>query len=259
MEIIKVRNADYALYEELLLRRDQMRKEAHIWQGLYVKEFGDLMMELFERQIACIRKKKLIGYYQAAVNRGKPIDQDEIDRMLREEMENYEKRLQEMIDENEAAKNMSRVSEGQLLEIRKIYHRLAKQLHPDINPKTAEIPELMALWNMAVTAYNSNSLEDMQEVELLVNRALERLGMGITEIDIPDLPAKIKAVEAEIQKIIDTDPYQYKFLLNDKDAVEEKKQDLLDQIANYSEYEDSLDAAIEDLLKDGVKFIWKMK
>ena len=62
MEIIKVRNADYARYEELLLERDGLRKEAYITHGMYVKEFGELILGVFEKQIACIRKKKQIDY-----------------------------------------------------------------------------------------------------------------------------------------------------------------------------------------------------
>jgi predicted nucleic acid-binding Zn-ribbon protein len=109
-----------------------------------------------------------------------------------------------------------------------------------------------------MTAYNCNSLEDMEEVEVLVNKALERLDMGYTEIEIPNLAEKIEAVEEEIKRIRETDPYQYKYLLDDPEAVREKRRDLEEQIRNYAEYEKELDSVIEGLLKSGVKIIWKM-
>lgn len=140
MEIIKVRSADYARYEELLLRRDQLRKDANIYHGLYVKEFGELHLGIFEKQIACIRKKKLIGYYQMALNRGEEIDQSRIDALL----------------------------------------------------------------------------------------------------------------------TLETDPYQYKFILDDPAAVREKRRDLEEQKKEYEDYEKELDSTIEALLKQGVKIIWKM-
>lgn len=258
MEIIKVKNADYSRYEELLLTRDRLRKEARIFHGLYVKEFGELHLTLFEKQIACIKKKKLIGYYQAAANHGGVIDQTEIDALLAKEMQEYARRLEDMAAENEAAKKMTEVTSLKLLKIKRIYRRLAKQLHPDINPMTLEIPELMELWNAVTTAYNCNSLEDIEEAELLVNEALKRLGMGYTEIEIPDLQGKIKEVEAEIKKIRETDPYQYKYLLEDEDAVKEKRLDLEEQIKSYAKYEKELDAAIDNLLNSGVKITWKM-
>ena len=258
MEIIKVKNADYSRYEELLLIRDQLRKEARIYHGLYVKEFGEHHLALFEKQIACIRKKKLIGYYQMALNRGEAIDQAQIEALLQMEMQAYQKQLQDMIAEREAARKITEISSVTLLQIKRIYRRIAKQLHPDINPKTSEIPELLELWNAVVTAYNCNSLKDMEEAEILVNKALEQIGLGITEIEIPDLEKKIEAVEGEIQRIRETDPWQYKYLLDNKEAVEQKKNDLKEQLKSYEYYESELDNTIDELLKSGVKIIWKM-
>ena len=258
MEIIKIKNADYSRYEELLLTRDQLRKEAGIYHGLYVKEFGDLHLALFEKQISCIQKKKRIGYYQAAINHGGVIDQAEVEALLVKEMQEYQEKLQDMVAENDAARKITEITSVKLLKIKRIYHRLAKQLHPDINPMTAEIPELMELWNAVHTAYNCNSLEDMEEAELLVNEALRRIGMGYREIEIPDLPGKIEALEASIAKIRETDPYQYKFLLEDPEAVKEKRRDLEKQIETYTEYEKELDSVIDGLLTSGVKILWKM-
>lgn len=258
MEIIKIKNADYSRYEELLLTRDQLRKEAGIYHGLYVKEFGDLHLALFEKQISCIKKKKRIGYYQAAINHGGVIDQAEVEALLVKEMQEYQEKLQDMVAENDAARKITEITSVKLLKIKRIYHRLAKQLHPDINPMTAEIPELMELWNAVHTAYNCNSLEDMEEAELLVNEALRRIGMGYREIEIPDLPGKIEALEASIAKIRETDPYQYKFLLEDPEAVKEKRRDLEKQIETYTEYEKELDSVIDGLLTSGVKILWKM-
>ena len=34
MEIIRVKNTEYSRYEELLLYREQLRKEAYIYRGL---------------------------------------------------------------------------------------------------------------------------------------------------------------------------------------------------------------------------------
>ena len=138
MEIIKVRSADYARYEELLLERDSLRKEAYIAHSLYVKEFGDLILEVFEKQIACIRKKKQLAYYQRAINRGEVINQIQINALLDQEMADYQKQLDAQVAENEAAKSMSEISDLELMRIRKLYRRIAKHLHPDINQKTAQ-------------------------------------------------------------------------------------------------------------------------
>ena len=98
----------------------------------------------------------------------------------------------------------------------------------------------------------------MEEAELLVNEALKRIGMGYREIEIPNLPQKIEALKEEIRTIRETDPYQYKYLLDDPEAVKERRRDLEMQTENYADYEKELDSVIDELLKSGVKIIWNM-
>ena len=65
-------------YEDLLVKRDQLQKEANSVQISYNKEFGDLMLQAFEIKIACICEKKRISYAQAMVNRGESVDTDAV-------------------------------------------------------------------------------------------------------------------------------------------------------------------------------------
>ena len=60
----------------MLMRRDNLKKEAFIYQRNYVAEFGDLILEVFKKKVECIRKKKTIEYCQRSINHGKLIDQD---------------------------------------------------------------------------------------------------------------------------------------------------------------------------------------
>ena len=55
--IIKVKNASYARYEELLLRRDAVKKRAFQYGQEYTRTFGELILKVFEKKIECIRKK----------------------------------------------------------------------------------------------------------------------------------------------------------------------------------------------------------
>ena len=61
-EIIRVKNSAYSRYEELLLRRDELRKEAFQLERQYVRTFGDLILQVFEKKIECIRKNKTIEF-----------------------------------------------------------------------------------------------------------------------------------------------------------------------------------------------------
>ena len=71
-EIVKVQKASYAKSEELLLQKSALEKEALIWEQNYVRVFGELIIEIFNEKIKCIKKKKAISFCQAAINRGAP-------------------------------------------------------------------------------------------------------------------------------------------------------------------------------------------
>ena len=73
-DIIRKNNSAYAKYEELLLRRDELKKEAFQMEQAYIREFGDLILEVFRKKLECIRKKKTIEYCRTFINHGENVD-----------------------------------------------------------------------------------------------------------------------------------------------------------------------------------------
>ncbi len=186
-EIIKIKNEGYNEYEKLVIEYDNVRKEALQWKITYTKEFGNLIVSVFSQKITCIKKKKIISYCQAEINKGNTIDRDEMLSQINDEMQEYNRQLIQMISENEEAGSSRNISTSAAAKIKKIYHRLAKMLHPDINPKTDEIPVLKKLWHMIVVSYNANNLNDLEAAEVLVKRELEEIGWENMVIEISDL------------------------------------------------------------------------
>lgn len=257
-EIIRVKNVSYDRYEELLLRRDALRKEAFQYERAYVREFGDLILEIFQLKLECIRKKKTIEFCQAAANHGQSVDQEKLQKHLQEELEVFQKQLDFMIQDAESAKKVSQVTETDLLKIKKTYHKMVKQLHPDVNPIVEKSEELQELWQRVVIAYNCNDLQLMQETEVLIAKVLEQVGSDIIDVEIPNIDEKIADLEAEIKKIRETDPYQYRFLLEDTDAVKAKKDSLSEEKKSYEEYSDQLEEILKGLVENGVTITWRM-
>lgn len=255
-DIIKKQNTSYARYEELINRRDELKKEAFQYHADYVREFGDLILELFRKKIECIQKKKTIEYCQAALNHGKSVDQAQLQAYLEKEMADFQTQLRDMVEEHEAALKSTVVTEKDLLEIKRIYHRLVKKIHPDINPAVTGSEELMDLWHRVSLSYSCNDLKALQELEILVMQALE--SASFDDLDIPDIEEKIIELEREIKEIMETDPYQYKFLLADSKAVEAKKEDLRAEMKTYEDYSKQLDEVLEGILGSGVKITWQM-
>lgn len=248
MEIVRLTGGDYFEYETLLLKRDALEREAGLYLNEYTRVFGELFIEQYRAYIRCIELKKKIAFCQAAENCGAKVNEAELDAYISGEMEQYFKNLADMVTENELCLSAETVPEIEIRKIKKIYRCLAKQLHPDISPLTAEHSELLELWNRAVTAYKCNSLKEIEEVQLLVNSFLERNGIERADMVIPDIGAKTELLKAEIDRIITTDPYQYKFLLQDKELAQEKKEELRESIEEMTAYSNQLEAVLDGIL-----------
>jgi len=256
-EIMKGKNWDYALYEELLIRKEQLKKEAFLYQREYVAEFGDLILEVFQKKIECIRKKKTIEFCQRAANYGENVDQENLQRYLEKEMADFQEQLDAMIKDTESAKKRETLSPAEVMQIKKLYHKLVKVMHPDINPKVQEVEELQILWHRIVVAYECNDLEGLQELEVQAMAALEGIGVNVIQLDIPDIEEKIVRLENDIKRIKETEPYTYKYLLEDPEAVEEKKKELKLELEEYIVYSKQLDEILETVLSEGIKITWK--
>lgn len=257
MDLVHVDDGKYTKYEKMILERDRYRKKAECAFNEYMRVFGDQITAVFKQKIICIRIKKMISYCMLYINRGEDIDLKEVLVRIKVEMTEYEKQLQEMIDQNEFCKKGKEISENDFLRIKQIYRRIAKKLHPDLNPLTEQHEELLELWQRSVIAYRYNNLNEIEEIEVLVERALAELGLGKTKIDLPDLDEKIEAVRAEIAKIKSTDPYLYSLILNNPNLVKEKKQELADELNEYKEYAAELRKELKKFVIEEGTFVWE--
>ncbi len=245
-DIIRIENNEdsIARYEELLLRRDNLRKKAEQYQISYFKVFGDLLVESFRIRIECIRKKKIIAYCQQQINHGRKINGAQLDHYITREMEEYRDELDTMIRHNLAVKASEKISDYDELKVKKLYYALAKLIHPDLHPENQDDPRLIDYWNSIVLAYEHNMLTDLEELDFQVKKYIEDKGGKTSELVIPDLPQKIAKVEAEIERITSTDPYLYRLILEDIEAIDAKKDDLKEEIQTYKNYSEQLDEVI---------------
>lgn len=251
MEIIRISNGNYEEYEALLLRRDNLEKEARGTLILYTKIFGELIKDCFQAEIRCIELKKSIAFIQMCINRGEEFSPYKLAEYIQVQMKSYYEKLKTMAKENEICRKFEEISDEDCKKVKQIYRRLARKLHPDISPVTAEHEELMDLWNRAKAAYKGNDLEELEEIEALVNIFLDDNNIERVSISIPDINKKIEKLKNDIKKIISTDPYRLKYLINDEIQTAEKKKEICSKTAEYEEYEEQLKGILEQLLARG--------
>ena len=256
MDIVYKEDGRYKEYESLLMERDRYRKEASLALRAYIREFGDLTTAVFKQKIACIERKKTLSLCMMYYNFGEHVDMNKVHAKIAAEMAEYQEQLNAMIANNEACKDFHRIPESDLLRIRQIYRSIARKLHPDLNPLTEQHEELMELWRRNITAFECNDLKELEELEVLVDHALAALGQGQTTITIPDIDEKIEKLYTEIEKIKTTDPYLYIRLLDDTALVQEKEQELEQELKEYEDYASQLDQELKKFIMGGGTFTW---
>ena len=78
-------------------------------------------------------------------------------------------------------------------------------------------------------------------------------------MEIPDLEDRIAEVQKEIEDIKSKEPYTYRTLLEDGEAVERKKQELASELETYKKYHQELTELTEKILREGgVQILWRM-
>lgn len=244
---------------ELLCKRDQVDREAKSILISYTKEFGDLITEVFELKVECIKKKKMIAFCQAKINRGQYVDVNEMNEAIDKDMMMYYVELKNMTEKNKEAKESKGHSEFEVGMAKKIYRRLAKKLHPDVNAMTQKNPKLSELWNKIAEAYQRINLEELENLEVMAKKLLEELGDKGFELQAKNLKERIERIRDQINTILTTEPYTYIDILQDEEKTAEKKKALEEEREEYKRYLAELTEQLEKLLGGGgINILWTM-
>jgi len=249
----------YAEYEDLLIKRDQLAREAGSILTAYTKEFGDMINANFELKIKCIRTKKAISYCHRMMNRGLSVNVDLMNETLDKEMKLYNDQLQCMLEDTKNAKNSGMIDEFRLSRSKKIYRRLAKILHPDMNGATKENTKLSDLWDRIYQAYLRSDVDELENLEVLVHKTMEGLGGKAFDVKIDNIEERIEKIENQINDFISSEPYIYKEYLLDDEKKAAYRDQLRDEHLEYEDYLKMLTDALNELLKQGeVTITWQM-
>lgn len=225
-------------YKNLLLRRDSLKKESKLIWLEYVRKFGNLIEELLKVKIECISLKKKIAYCQTRLNRNEIILSSEMESTVETELADFYEELGKIQNIKNSAG--APISDYEYLQIKKLYRKIAMMVHPDINPELFDKLEIAELWDKAKNAYLANDYEQLKETEFLIVQAIKKYSGTEKKLDIENIDEKIETVRKDVEKIVSTDPYQYKFLLENAELVEEEQILLKEEIESYRQYIDEL-------------------
>ena len=239
----------------LLLERDEL--QFVICKNIeteYMLKLGSIEYKAYEAQCAALRLKRKIDLIQAKKNRQEKIIISAIEETLDEEFAEYQKQLDEQIDKVNAAIKRSKaevLTDEENKELKKLYRKIAKALHPDINPDVSEAQ--VQLFDNAVSAYKSGDLGTLRIIsEMVGNNPLpEQHKDAMTQLveERERLEGLLESIRESIENIKSEYPYTMKDILEDTKKTEQKKQELESVIEQYNELISIYKAKIEEMLR----------
>lgn len=244
--VIKVKNVSYERYEELLLKKEALKKEAENYKIQYNEIFNVLNNDTYEARMECVKKRKIVSYCQNLYDLDAKIYRKDLNTYIDKAMEEYRNTLDYILSNDEKEKKRISMNKDDEKQIKNIYRKLARLVHPDMNSKLKDNKTIQDLWNRTCIAYSCLNLEELQELVVLINRYLESINQGSIDIEIPNVDEKIFCLNREIEKIKHTNPYLYKYVIADKEAIIKKKSELLKELSDYKRYLNELNKQIEE-------------
>lgn len=240
----------------LVLQRDELKYViCKNIETKYMLELGSLEYCLYQSECIIMRLKRKVELIQMRINRQEKIDVSAIDKLLDEQFREYQQKLEEKIKKmNEAIErgNGEVLTEQQAKELKKLYRAIVKALHPDLNPNVTK--QQIKLFQNAVTAYKNGDLQTLRIInEMISNNHSEDDNTDNIEKmrnELIRLDRMISSINGDIEKIKSEYPYTMKDILFDKEQLNQKKQELKDNIDQCNELVSFYKTKIQNLLGD---------
>lgn len=239
----------------LLLERDEL--QFVICKNIetkYMLELGSIEYKVYEAQCLSLRLKRKIELIQAKKNRQEKITVSDVEETLDAEFAEYQKKLDEQIDKmNDALKrsNAEVLTDDENKELKKLYRKIVKSLHPDINPDVSETQ--VNLFDNAVQAYKNGDLNALRIIGEMVNDSslsehhMDALTQLTKEKD--RLYSLLESIRNSIEKIKSEYPYIMKEILEDEEKIEQKKKELENILSQYKEIISIYKTKIDEMLR----------
>lgn len=239
----------------LLLERDEL--QFVICKNIeteYMLKLGSIEYKAYEAQCAALRLKRKIELIQAKKNRQEKVIISAIEETLDTEFAEYQKQLNEQIDKmNDALKRSKAevLSDEDNKKLKKLYRKIVKALHPDINPDVSQAQ--VQLFDNAVSAYKNGDLNTLRIIGEMVgnNPLFEQHKDAMTQLveERERLQGLLKSIRESIDNIKSEYPYTMKDILEDTEKTEQKKQELENILEQYNELILIYKAKIEEMIR----------
>ncbi|MDD8048140.1 MAG: hypothetical protein PHH04_00925 [Thomasclavelia sp.] len=159
-----------------------------------------------------------------------------MDDITNEELKEYNKKIKELSDQLNVSLdylNQETVSDTDLKEIKKIYHKIVKIIHPDVLKNNLELKDL---WQDTQDAYVANNLDRLKEIyDLVLVKVVKKDDAESLKLQIEKLKDQIESVQSEIEELKKNQFLEKEEMLLNDDLVEIELKPILERIEELKE------------------------
>lgn len=233
-------------FQALVIKRENLKKEIFSLRQEILFVLGDLQLELYRTKVEIIRLKKEISWIIQRRNSGSVIDPEEMQTEIEKQMTEYRNQISQLTEAVSNVKNRKEIPAEEVREIRLLYRKLVRKIHPDLHPELAGHPEFSDLWEQIQSAYLANSRELLEELSVLV------LKLSGDEADLPqlDLEEKIDRIQDEIDLLERNPVFESRKWLSSEEGIRKEKDVLENELKEQESYRNQLSREKEALIQE---------
>ena len=271
-----------ALIIALTTERDELKfHECMNLAAEYNSRIGDLELQVLNAKLRVLELKRTIEILQAQINRQEKKSAKKAREQARQEYREFEEELNRKAEE---ACNANKYKEDETQkeedwqkeqeeknededptdnrikyksrsdEMKALYRKIVKALHPDMNPD--QTPAEKELFLEAVESYNIGDIDKLREIVALIEEGKigdNPLDVSPENIDrlreiVDGLRLRVDELQEEINQIKSSFPYTMKEFLNDEEAVNAKQKELTGLLYEYDKQVEELEKRLAEML-----------
>jgi hypothetical protein len=223
-------------------------------ESLYLSLVGKHKIELLEIQTTDFFLKRKLEYIQSSLNKNEIMNIEVIEILLEKEMVEHKNRIDTETKKYENAirfMQLPPLSDEEAIELRSLYYKLVKRLHPDLNPDFSE--EEKILWNNLCEAYQMSDLKKMQLLDLMsanksTDQLLQQSNLDILKEQIEIVSKYITRMMKEIAIIKTNFPFTIRENLDNAEWIQSENNNTLNAISVEMDQKAAYEKMIASLL-----------
>lgn len=235
---------------ETLMARDHLLfHEAELLKAEYMEKVGLLEYKLYEFQITFQRLKRKLELIRQKLSCQEKVNMQAIEYKLDAEYAEYEEKIAVRLAEITELMNISgTLAEDDSKELKSLYKKLVKRLHPDLNPGQSD--EEYVLFQKAVYAYQHSDARTLRRIDMLTDKISKESSnkYEMKKLRYKSLQKACEDMEREMTEIRQRFPFDKAAFLNDKQAVKLRQSELQASLEEYKEKYAELEQKLKEVL-----------